>query len=103
MLIYNTSFHITGEALVARYLQFMREEYIPRALDGGLLVQPRFMRILTAVGDDVFAYSLMLEAADAAALKVWRQTVGTPLERAVAARFGESVLMFSTVMKEVAL
>jgi len=103
MLIYNTSFHVTGESLVSKFLQYMRDEYLPRVLAGGRLRNPRFVRLLTPVGDDVFAYSLMVETATVAELKAWKQADGDRLAADFSARFGERVLMFSTTMRVVDL
>ncbi len=103
MLIYNTSFHVTGESLVPKFLQYMRDEYLPRVLAGGRLRNPRFVRLLTSVGDDVFAYSLMVETDSVAELKAWKQAAGNALDADFSARFGQQVLTFSTPMRVVDL
>lgn len=103
MLIYNTSFHVTGESLVPKFLQYMRDEYLPHVLAGGRLQNPRFVRLLTSVGDDIFAYSLMVETSSVAELKAWKQAEGNRLETDFAAHFGQQVLTFSTTMRVVDL
>lgn len=103
MLIYNTSFHVTGEGLVPKFLQYMRDEYMPRVLAGNRLRNPRFVRLLTNVGDDVFAYSLMVETSSVAELKAWKLAGGDRLAADFAVHFGERVLTFSTTMRVVDL
>ncbi len=103
MLIYNTSFHISGERLIPKFLQFMRDEYLPRLLSTGDLKNPRFVRLLTNVGEDVYAYSLMADTDSVVTLKHWKVTTGNALEADFAAQFGEQVLLFSTTMREVDL
>jgi hypothetical protein len=101
MLIYNTSFHITGEAMVPHFLRYMQEEYLPRMQASPLLSNLRFVRLLTHVGDDIYAYALMADTPTVVTLKEWKASAGDALDAALAARFGESVLLFSTTMRTV--
>jgi hypothetical protein len=103
MLIYNTSFHISGERLVPKFLQYMHDEYIPRLKASPQLSNLRFVRLLTNIGDDMFAYSLMADVPHVIALKEWKRTVGDELEADFTAHFGEQVLLFNTTMRTVDL
>lgn len=101
MLIYNTTFHVDGERLLSPFLTFMRDEYVPKATAKGYLQHPRFVRLLTDIGDNLTGYALMCDVEDVIKLKKWKQEIGHDLEALVHKQFGEKVLMFSTTMKDV--
>lgn len=101
MLIYNTTFHVDGEHQLSPFLTYMRDEYLPAALRKGYLRNPRFVRLLTDIGDNLLGYALMCEVDDVVALKRWKNEVGHDLESAFHQKFGEKILMFSTTMKDV--
>lgn len=101
MLIYNTTFHVDGERTLSPFLTYMRDEYYPHVTEGGLMRNPRFVRLLTDIGDDLTGYALMCEVDDVVALKKWKQETGRKLEEKLHERFGEKVLTFSTTMKDV--
>ena len=101
MLIYNTTFHVEGEAQLGPFLTFMRDVYVPAAIRDGYLRNPRFVRLLTDLGDNLFGYALMCEVEDVQTLKRWKLETGRSLESSFHQTFGEKVLMFSTSMKDV--
>ena len=101
MLIYNTTFHVDGEHLLSPFLTYMRDVYLPAATARGYLRNPRFVRLLTDIGDNLTGYALMCETEDVKSLKQWRQEIGLTLESNFHDHFGEKILMFSTTMKEV--
>jgi hypothetical protein len=103
MLIYNTSFHINGERIVPKFLQFMNDEYLPRMASTGHMTNLRFVRLLTNIGEDMVAYALMADTPTVVTLKAWKQAVGDSLEAEFAQVFGESILLFSTTMRTVEL
>ncbi len=101
MLIYNTTFHVEGEELLSPFLTYMRDVYLPVVLRNGHLRNPRFVRLLTDVGDNLIGYALMCEVDDVQALKKWKLETGHTLESSFHQQFGEKILMFSTSMKDV--
>ena len=101
MLLYNTTFHVDGEHLLSPFLTYMRDEYMPHVTEKGYLRNPRFVRLLTDIGDNLTGYALMCEVDDVVALKKWKQEVGNDLDTHFHNRFGEKVLTFSTTMKDV--
>ena len=103
MLIYNTSFHVSGERTLQQFLTYMRDTYLPAIRQSEVMQRIRFVRLLTDIGDDVIGYCVMGEVTDVVALKKWRQTVGDQALAAFHQEFGESVLTFSSTMKEVEL
>lgn len=103
MLIYNTSFHVSGERTLQQFLTYMRDTYLPAIKQGDYLQHVRFVRLLTDIGDDVIGYCVMAEVNDVVALKKWKLEVGRTADSNFHQEFGESVLTFSSTMKEVEL
>lgn len=101
MIIYNTTFHIDGERHVARFLAYLRDSYYPAVTSHDAVRNPRIIRIVTSVGEDTFAYALMFEAESIRDLKRWKSEVGQKAEADLHAHFGQKVLAFSTLMKDV--
>lgn len=103
MLIYNTSFHVSGERTLQHFLTYMRDTYLPAVKQGGYLQHVRFVRLLTDIGDDQIGYCVMGDVSDVVALKKWKLEIGNQADTNFHQEFGESVLTFSSTMKEVAL
>ena len=103
MLIYNTTFHVDGEHQLSAFLTYMRDVYYPGVTRGGYLQNPRFVRLLTEIGDNLIGYALMCEVEDVKTLKKWKLEVGRELESGFHQQFGEKILTFSTSMKVVDL
>lgn len=103
MLIYNTSFHVSGERTLQQFLTYMRDSYLPAISQHGYLQHVRFVRLLTDIGDDVIGYCVMGEATDVKVLKKWKSEVGNAADAAFHQEFGERVLTFSSTMKDVEL
>ena len=101
MLIYNTTFHVDGERLLGQFLTYMRDIYYPAVTARGYLHNPRFVRLLADVGEGLIGYALMCEVEDVVTLKKWKNEIGRTLESNFHDHFGESILMFSTAMKDV--
>ncbi len=101
MLIYNTTFHVDGEHLLSPFLTYMRDNYVPAAIEKGYLRNPRFVRLLADVGDNLIGYALMCEVEDVQILKKWKLEIGHALESNFHQQFGEKILTFSTAMKDV--
>lgn len=101
MLIYNTTFHVDGERYLSAFLTYMRDVYFPAVTARGYLRNPRFVRLLTDIGDNLIGYALMAETDDVQTLKRWKLEIGRTLESSFHDHFGEKILMFSTSMKDV--
>ena len=103
MLIYNTSFHVSGERTLQHFLTYMRDNYLPAISQGGLLQNIRFVRLLTDIGDDQIGYCVMADVDDIKALKKWKLDVGNAADTSFHHEFGEQVLTFSSTMKVIEL
>jgi len=101
MLIYNTTFHVDGERYIGQFLTYMRDVYCPaiRAVDE--LKNPRLVRLLADVGENLIGYAMMFEVEDLQVLKSWKTGPGRELEADFYKTFGEKILTFSTSMKVV--
>lgn len=103
MLIYNTSFHVDGEREVSKFLSYMRDVYLPAVTARGYLTNPRFVRLLTDVGDGILGYCLMCDCQDVKTLKQWKIEIGDTLMSSFHDHFGERILTFSSTMKDIEL
>ena len=103
MLIYNTSFHVSGERTLQKFLTYMRDTYLPAISEGGLLQNIRFVRLLTDIGDNLIGYCVMADVADLQAMKKWKLEVGRKADVNFHKEFGDKILTFSTTMKDVEL
>lgn len=101
MLIYNTTFHIE-KSVLEKCVSYLKEEYIPAAVEGGFLHSPRLRRVLPAGnGAEGESYAVQFEAKSRAAVRYWQTHLGAALHREMAERFGQGVVGFSTLLEEI--
>lgn len=101
MIIFNTTYCMetaTHELCVS----WLREKYIPSALESGDLHTPRLSKIYSQEADGI-NYSLQFNVESVEILQTWYEKVGDNLQQDLSALFGESVLGFTTLMEEVKL
>lgn len=103
MILYNTTF-VMGEPSERAFLEFMKEVYLPTLAQDGLVEEGslRLHRILPQ-GEDVdgISYALHFYTPTEYHLQDVLSNTGLRLAEALVARFGEAVVGFSTIMKEV--
>lgn len=99
MIIFNTTFCM-DEAVVAECVRWLRETYIPQAIDNKLINSPRLAKIVSHESDTV-NYSLQFEVVSIDALESWYRITGNELQQALIELFGERVLGFTTLMEVV--
>ena len=99
MLIYNTSFHVDGEALIGPFRTYIRDIFLPKIVERGYASNPRFVSLLTDIGDGIQGFAVMFEVDNVVILKKWRKEIGDPLMDDFHKTFGDRVLTFSTTMK----
>lgn len=101
MLIYNTTFHIE-KSVLDKCVSYLKKEYIPAAVESGLLRSPRLHRILPS-GNDTGSesYAVQFEAKSMVALRYWMMHHGAALHKEIAERFGQDVVGFSTLLEEI--
>lgn len=104
MIIFNTTYHV--ENLIADdFIKFLREEYIPAAVAGKGLSNPRLSRVLVqqdAEGEGL-NFALQFDVADFDQLDEWYEECGDELNENMVASFGGQIVGFSTLMEALAL
>lgn len=102
MIVYNTTFHIHKEVL-ADCLGYLRTQYIPRAVEGGMLSNPYLRRVLSSENEEGESYCVQFHVEDVETLNDWSQKVGRSLQSDLVNRFREKVAGFSTLLEEIEL
>ncbi len=102
MIIYNTTFSVPKE-LQIEFIKYMREEYVPKALEGNIIKDPRLSRVFS--NDDVEGYSYALEfkAESIDQLEEWNTKIGKKLYFTVLKRFRQNIPGFTTVLQPINL
>lgn len=103
MIIYNTTFH-ADKSIDKEFIEWIRREYIPKALAGGILAEPRLTRVFGHESDNGGqSYSLQFRAESLDGLSRWYESIGNSLVDSVAGKFGNAVAGFSTLLEEMEL
>jgi hypothetical protein len=102
MLIFNTTLHL-DDSVHEECLLYLKESYIPRSLSNGLLQEPSLMRIQSLHSDSGISYALQFKVKDKGALNKWIEEAGGKLQQELAAKFGNKVAGFVTLMEEISL
>lgn len=100
MIIFNTTYHV-DDSLKNKFLDYIKTEYIPRAISSGILSQPRLAEILSQEEKPQGTnYALQFNVSDIKNLNRWYSESGLKLNDDFVAQFGEKVVGFSTLMKD---
>ena len=102
MIIYNTTFHLDDE-VHNECLEYLKNEYIPQALQKSLLSEPRLALIHRQHEEEGTSYSLQFKAKDLETLEIWMEGIGQDLQEDLTARFGSKVCGFMTLLEEIEL
>ena len=103
MIIYNTTFHVEDK-LVNEYLQYIKQVYLPEAMQQGFLMHPRFCKVLTTQeGQEGSCFSLQFSVKDMDTFNDWFEKTGCFLQKRLLAHFRNGVLCFSTFLDEMTL
>lgn len=81
MLIYNITFHVDGELNLAPYLTYMHDVFYPTAANKEYVKNPRFTRLLTDIGEEMYGFSFSFEVDDVKAMKKWKQEMVIKLRK----------------------
>jgi hypothetical protein len=101
MIIFNTTYCL-DHSVVKTGLIWLKESYIPKALDSGQIHTPRLSKILSDETDGI-NYSLQFLVESIEVLEVWYQSTGDLLHQDMVSIFGDKMLGFSTLLEEVEL
>lgn len=102
MLIFNTTLHIE-DAVHDECLIFLKEFYIPQALESGLLSKPALAKIERQHEESGVSYALQFKTKDIDTLNEWVGVTGERLSAELNKKFGTKVGGFVTLLEEVAL
>ena len=101
MIVYNTTYHVDCD-ISGDFLDWLRDHYLPCALESGQVSNPRLMRLM-GHNEGGACFALQLEASTLGELQRWNQAVGKPLHEEMMSRFGTKVAGFATFMENIDL
>ncbi len=102
MIIFNTTFHIEDD-IHSDCIAFLKDDYIPSAIQSGFLHQPRLAFIHRQYEEKGVSYSLQFHVKNVETLNHWLDTEGQTLQSEIVKRFGNKVMGFVTLMEEISL
>lgn len=100
MIIFNTTYHVDDE-IHHDYLNFMRESFIPQALESGFLLDARLARIVSQHNEPGTSYSLQFRVKNNDTLDLWFNCYGKKLTNKLTERFGNKAVGFVTLLEEI--
>ena len=80
----------------------MKQEFVPRATQNGIVSHPRLMRLM-GHNEGGACFALQLQAATLGELQRWNQAVGKVLHEKLTEKFGNKVAGFTTFMENIDL
>lgn len=101
MIIFNTTYCMDTD-VHELCVGWLRNEYIPAAMASGQIHTPTLSKIFSQDADGE-NYSLQFKVESIETLQLWYETVGDQLQQELSARYGERVLIFTTLMDEISL
>jgi hypothetical protein len=99
MIVCNTTYHIDC-SVSGEFLDWIKDTYLPQALDGGMVSLPRLMRMM-GHNEGGACFALQFEAPTLGQLQRWNQAVGKRLHQQLTERFGSKVAGFTTFMENI--
>ena len=99
MIICNTTYHVDC-SVSGEFLDWLRDVYLPRALEGDMVRAPRLLRMM-GHNDGGVCFALQLQATKLSELQRWNQAVGKQLHQQLIERFGTKVVGFTTFMENI--
>ena len=103
MIIYNTTYHAIT-SVEDRFIEWLRTEYIPRAMASGELSLPQLTSIMTDERDaEGKSYALQFHAPSVDILEIWYRRTGVGLLAEMRGLFKDDVVGFSTLMEKLEL
>lgn len=99
MIIYNTTYHVEDE-ICERFVDFIRNVYLPQAVNSGFLHQPRFAKIYAQYEEKGWSYSLQFSVKNVDTLNHWLSNDGKLLHDELTSVFENKALGFVTLLEE---
>ncbi len=98
--ILNTSFHIT-QNVRDQFIKWVKETYIPKALETGILSSPVFTKILTEIEPGTESYAIHFKTENIEKATEWHDTQAAELKADIHNKTNRQVLFFTTFMEEI--
>ncbi|MCR5314122.1 MAG: DUF4286 family protein [Bacteroidaceae bacterium] len=86
---------------ITNVYKFLRDDYVPAAIESGELKNPRLTRILSHNDESTECFSLQFEMESTAVLHKWHTAVGAKLNEQLVKTFKDKVVGFPTLMEQV--
>ena len=102
MIIYNTTFHIHKD-IVDECLEYLKNSYIPKASESGILYSPYLRRILDSRNEEGESFSVQFHTRDIDSLNEWVRKEGGALQQDLIGRYKEKIAGFSTLLEDIEL
>ena len=99
MIVFNTTYLVSAE-IHDTWLQWITCQYIPDMLSTQCFAEPRLFKVLVEETEGI-TYSLQFSARTVAQVREWQNKHKEKQESQQKDMFGESVLFFSTYLKEI--
>ena len=102
MIVYNTTFHIHKD-IVDECLEYLKNSYIPKASESGILYSPYLRRILDSRNEEGESFSVQFHTRDIDSLNEWVRKEGGALQQDLIGRYKEKIAGFSTLLEDIDL
>lgn len=102
MIVFNTTFHIHKD-IVDECLEYLKNNYIPKASGSGILYNPCMRRILDSANEEGESFSIQFHTQDVDSLNDWARLEGAALQQELVERYKEKIVGFSTLLEEIEL
>lgn len=99
MIICNTTYHVDC-SVSGDFLDWLRDVYLPSALECGMVSEPRLLRMM-GHNEGGVCYALQLQASTLGELQRWNQAIGKLLHQRLTEKFGNKVAGFTTFMENI--
>lgn len=101
MTTINTTFHVEP-SVDCEFRDWIKNHYIPYAIESTGLHSPLFMRIMTPMEGGT-GYAVQLQAADNDKVASWLDITQPVKLKEMATKWGEKVMFFTTLMEGIEL
>lgn len=98
MIIINTTDH-ASDNIKEIFINWIKEIYIPTALQHEELSEPQLCRIITGNENEGENFSLQFHVKDTASLSRWYNETGDDLAHALTEKFKDQVVGFTTLLE----
>jgi hypothetical protein len=98
MIIYNVTLYIEP-AILSEYLNWLKNEHIPRVMATNLFEKYRILKVLTELDGEVESYAIQYELPTMAHFERYEKEFAPALRAETVEKFGEQVTAFRTLLQ----